>query len=53
MYGIDAFERRDHLYAGITRFKKQWGGNVLQRIGAKDYIFYDRLADQIVERLTL
>ena len=53
MYGIDAFERRDHLYAGITRFKKQWGGKVLQRIGAKDYIFYDRLADQIVERLTL
>ena len=51
MYGVDAFERRDHLYAGITRFKKQWGGNVVQRIGARDYMFYDRLAEQIVERL--
>jgi len=52
MYGIDAFERRDHLYAGITRFKKQWGGSVHRRIGARDYIFYDRLADLMVERLS-
>jgi len=51
-YGVDAFERRDHLYAGITRFKKQWGGTVVRRIGARDYVFYDRLADLIVDRLT-
>ncbi len=50
-YGIDATERRDHLYAGITRFKKQWGGQVQRRIGARDYVFYDRLADLVVERL--
>jgi len=52
MYGIDAYERRDHLYAGITRFKKQWGGIVQQRIGARDYVFYDRLADVMVKRLS-
>ena len=52
MYGIDGFERRDHLYAGITRFKKQWGGSVHQRIGARDYVFYDRLAELMVEKLT-
>lgn len=50
MYGIDAFERRDHLYTGITRFKKQWGGTISRRIGARDYLFYDRLADLIVDR---
>ena len=50
MYGVDAFERRDHLYAGITRFKKQWGGVVQQRIGARDYMFYDRLAELIVDQ---
>ena len=52
LYGIDAFDRRDHLYAGITRFKKQWGGEVKQRIGARDFVFYDRLADQMVTHLT-
>lgn len=51
MYGIDAFERRDHLYAGITRFKKQWGGAVQRRIGARDCVFYDRLAELMVGRL--
>jgi len=49
LYGIDALGRRDHLYAGITRFKKQWGGTVRRRIGARDYIFYDRLADAVVQ----
>jgi len=53
LYGIDAFERRDHLYAGITRFKRQWGGEVQTRIGARDYVFYDRLADLIVDRLSM
>jgi lipid II:glycine glycyltransferase (peptidoglycan interpeptide bridge formation enzyme) len=51
LYGIDAFERRDHLYAGITRFKRQWGGTVHRRIGARDALFYDRLAELIVQRV--
>lgn len=51
MYGIDASERRDHLYAGITRFKKQWGGRVERRVGARDYVFYDRLADLVVKQI--
>ena len=53
MYGIDAFERRDHLYAGITRFKKQWGGTIFTRIGARDYVFYDRLADTLVKQFQM
>ena len=51
MYGVDASERRDHLYAGITRFKKQWGGIMERRIGARDYVFYDRLADLVVQQI--
>jgi lipid II:glycine glycyltransferase (peptidoglycan interpeptide bridge formation enzyme) len=53
LYGVDAFERRDHLYAGITRFKKQWGGAVYRRIGARDYVFYDRLAELLIDRFAV
>ncbi len=52
LYGIDAAGRRDHLYAGITRFKRQWGGREERRIGARDYVFYDRVADLVIERLS-
>jgi len=50
-YGIDAAGRQGHLYAGISRFKAQWGGNVQTRIGTRDYLFYGRVADEIVDRL--
>ncbi|HEY3781694.1 MAG TPA: peptidoglycan bridge formation glycyltransferase FemA/FemB family protein [Fimbriimonadaceae bacterium] len=52
LYGYDPFGRTDHLYAGITRFKTQWGGTRQSRMGARDYIFYDRLAAAVVEKLT-
>jgi lipid II:glycine glycyltransferase (peptidoglycan interpeptide bridge formation enzyme) len=51
LYGYDPFGQPDHLYAGISRFKLQWGGQRCDRMGAYDCLFYDRLADRLVERL--
>jgi lipid II:glycine glycyltransferase (peptidoglycan interpeptide bridge formation enzyme) len=51
LYGYDPFDRPGHLYAGITRFKKQWGGMRRDRIGGMDCLFYDRLADHVAARL--
>ncbi len=51
LYGYDPFGRPSHLYAGISRFKVQMGGRRQDRFGAYDCIFYDRLADRLVERL--
>lgn len=48
LYGYEPFGVKDHLYAGFSRFKKQFGGQYVASIGAQDYIFYDRLADQLV-----
>lgn len=50
LYGIDPFGRPNHLYAGISRFKQQWGGEVRQWIGAQDLVFYDQVAERVVER---
>ena len=51
LYGYDPFGLPDHLYAGISRFKCQFGGSRRDSIGAYDHIFYDRLADRLVERM--
>jgi lipid II:glycine glycyltransferase (peptidoglycan interpeptide bridge formation enzyme) len=51
MYGYEPLGLRNHLYAGFSRFKKQFGGTYQETIGAHDYIFYDRLADQLVTQL--
>jgi len=51
-YGYDPFGLTDHLYAGISRFKRQWGGNRVDSMGAHDCIFYDRLADHLVAKLS-
>jgi lipid II:glycine glycyltransferase (peptidoglycan interpeptide bridge formation enzyme) len=53
LYGYDPFGRSEHLYAGISRFKTQWGGVRQSRMGARDYIFYDRLAAAVVEKLAI
>jgi peptidoglycan pentaglycine glycine transferase (the first glycine) len=52
LYGYDPFGQPDHLYAGFSRFKKQLGGFRRDTIGAYDYLFYERLADRLVERLS-
>jgi len=52
-YGYDPFGHPEHLYAGISRFKRQWGAARRDHIGAYDYLFYDRLAEQVVERFAV
>lgn len=49
-YGYDPFGHPDHLYAGISRFKGQWGAKRYDYIGAHDCLFYDSLAEKVVER---
>jgi lipid II:glycine glycyltransferase (peptidoglycan interpeptide bridge formation enzyme) len=50
-YGYDPFGHPDHLYAGISRFKRGWGAEHRTWIGARDYLFYDRVAGRVVEKL--
>lgn len=52
LYGYDPFGSPDHLYAGISRFKVGWGGERRSWMGARDYVFYDALAERMVERLS-
>jgi lipid II:glycine glycyltransferase (peptidoglycan interpeptide bridge formation enzyme) len=47
-YGFDPFGRPDHLYASFSRFKRQFGGQAVQTIGAQEHFFLDRLADAVV-----
>ncbi len=50
-YGYDPFGQPGHLFAGISRFKNQWGAKRVDGMGAHDLIFYDELADRVIERL--
>ncbi len=50
LYGFDPFDQPYHPYAGFSRFKRQFGGKRFDSIGAHDLIFYDRVADAIVEK---
>ena len=51
-WGIDPFGQPDHLYAGFSQFKRQWGGTIVASLGAHDHVFYDRLAGHVLQRLT-
>lgn len=51
-YGYDPFEQPGHLYAGISRFKRQFGGFRRTSIGARDLLFYDQLAEQLLTRFS-
>ena len=42
----------NHAYYNFSRFKRQFGGEVITTIGAHDYFFYDSLADAIVRLLS-
>lgn len=48
-YGYEPYGAPDHLYAGFSRFKRQFGGRPARFIGAHDYVFLDRLADAVVQ----
>lgn len=41
----------NHSYAKFSRFKSQFGGIHTATIGGQDYIFYERLADTLIEVL--
>ncbi len=51
LYGYDPFGLPEHLYAGFSQFKRQFGGRRIDNIGAWDLLFYERLAASLVERL--
>lgn len=51
LYGYEPFGMPDHLYAGISRFKKQFGGTRRDTAGAWDLVFYDRLAERVEEMI--
>jgi lipid II:glycine glycyltransferase (peptidoglycan interpeptide bridge formation enzyme) len=47
-FGFEPHGDPDHLYAGFSRFKRQFGGEAVRFIGAQDHLFVDRLADAVV-----
>ena len=52
LYGYDPHGLPDHPYAGISRFKRQFGGCPRAGIGARDLLFYDRVADKMLAGLS-
>lgn len=51
LFGYEAYGFPDHMYAGFSRFKKQFNGEVFTTIGAQEYAFYDTLADVFAKAL--
>ena len=47
-YGFDQFSVPSHSYARFSRFKRGFGGRAVRFIGAQDYVFMDRLVDNVV-----
>jgi lipid II:glycine glycyltransferase (peptidoglycan interpeptide bridge formation enzyme) len=47
-YGYEPYGAPEHLYAGFSRFKRQFGGQPQRFIGAHDTFFLDRLAEAVV-----
>jgi lipid II:glycine glycyltransferase (peptidoglycan interpeptide bridge formation enzyme) len=44
-YGYVSREKAGHPYFGFSRFKERFGGTPVKRMGSRDLILYDRLAD--------
>ena len=51
LYGFVGPERTEHPYYGFSRFKEKLGGIPVKRMGSRDLIFYDRLAQAAVEAI--
>ena len=47
-YGFDQFKLASHSYARFSRFKSGFGGNPMRFIGAQDFVFMDRLVDNVI-----
>lgn len=50
-YGYVPADRPDHPYERFSRFKEKFGGRHVPRIGSRDVVFYDRLADAALRAL--
>jgi lipid II:glycine glycyltransferase (peptidoglycan interpeptide bridge formation enzyme) len=50
-FGYEPYGLVDHLYAGFSRFKRQFGGRAVRYIGAQDYVFYEPLAEVLAQAL--
>lgn len=48
LYGYAGPDRPSHPYARFSRFKEKLGGTPARRMGSRDLLFYDRLADAAV-----
>ncbi|MCC6626696.1 MAG: peptidoglycan bridge formation glycyltransferase FemA/FemB family protein [Chloroflexi bacterium] len=48
LFGYEPHGAPEHLYAGFSRFKRQFGGVPARFIGAHDVFLLDRLADAVV-----
>ncbi len=47
-YGYDKFQNPNHSYAKFSRFKSGFGGEAKRFIGAQDYMFIDKLVDNVI-----
>lgn len=47
-YGYDQFQSPGNAYALFSRFKSGFGGEVFRSIGAQDYVFMDKLVDNVI-----
>ncbi len=50
-YGYVPPGRPDHAYDRFSRFKEKFGGRPVRRIGSRDVVFYDRLAEAALDTL--
>ena len=50
-YGYVPPDRAGHPYARFSRFKEKFGGRHVPRIGSRDVVFYDQLADAAVRAI--
>jgi peptidoglycan pentaglycine glycine transferase (the first glycine) len=48
LYGYAGPDRPGHPYARFSRFKEKLGGVPVRRLGCRDLLFYDRLAEAAV-----
>lgn len=51
LYGFVAAGTPENPYDRFSRFKEKFGGRHIKRIGSRDIIFYDRMADIAVEMI--
>ncbi|MBI4012098.1 MAG: peptidoglycan bridge formation glycyltransferase FemA/FemB family protein [Candidatus Rokubacteria bacterium] len=50
-YGYAPPDCPGHPYARFSRFKEKFGGRHVRRVGSRDVVFYDRLADVALRAL--